>query len=149
MHAEAHSWLTAILCLQTIFWRAFRRLAPSHRPCPLAGMHCATKSEASVFFPLFPGNKASLARLLPRLAPWQVCTAPPNLRPPLFPGNEASSNKDVCALADDLVHVVANHTGWDWVDEGHSGAHKWGFVSSQVGRTRFWYMFGCMWCVVN
>ena len=64
-------------------------------------------------------------------------------------GNEAEP-AGVCAIGPDFVDVVAEpHTDWEWVDEGMHGEHKWGYVSSQVGSTRFWYMFVCMWCVVN
>ncbi len=38
----------------------------------------------------------------------------------------------MCAIGADFVSVVTSHEGWDWVDEGSRGVHKWGFVSEKV-----------------
>lgn len=52
-------------------------------------------------------------------------------RPPFFPGNEVQ-DLGVCAIGSDFVGVVKEHEGWEWIDEGQDGIHKWGFVSTAV-----------------
>eukprot|EP00798_Chlamydomonas_sp_ICE-L_P016899 gene16899-23175_t len=54
------------------------------------------------------------------------------LKPPFFLDNEAEP-AGICAIGTDFANVVERpYDGWEWIDEGEHGEHKWGFVSSTV-----------------
>eukprot|EP00798_Chlamydomonas_sp_ICE-L_P019820 gene19820-26505_t len=42
-------------------------------------------------------------------------------------------SQGVCALGRDFIRTVVKQDGWEWLDEGHTGVHKWGYVSTTVG----------------
>jgi hypothetical protein len=39
----------------------------------------------------------------------------------------------VCKLDVELEHLWLAGSGWQWMDEGQHGNHKWGYVASNVG----------------
>eukprot|EP00798_Chlamydomonas_sp_ICE-L_P030737 gene30737-35773_t len=64
---------------------------------------------------------------------YPVFCSPSGLKPPLFLDNEVEPG-GVCAIGGDFEHTVNKpHDGWEWVDEGKNGQHKWGYVSELPG----------------
>jgi hypothetical protein len=52
---------------------------------------------------------------------------------PLVPGNSEHSD-GYCLMGLDLLPVVLEHQGWEWIDESlWTGRHKYGFVSRVIG----------------
>ncbi len=54
------------------------------------------------------------------------------LPPPLLLAS-ADRASSMCKLDEELKDLLMAGSGWEWVDEGRHGNHKWGFVANQSG----------------
>ena len=54
------------------------------------------------------------------------------LPPPLLLAS-ADRASSVCKLDEELQELLVSSSGWQWVDEGRHGNHKWGFVANESG----------------